>query len=726
MNHSFKKAPSLVKITLFFLFSLVVQMLWSQMESEGKPLYSFVKSNNEIPFFQVDADVLENFGNDMGKGHANQKKMAIARNLHFKMDVLEQGKWTDLNGFMVCQLGIYAQGAKSLGLTFERFILPRGAKVFVLNAERAKGAFTERNHKLHGGLTVSHLPGNKLVIELQIPKGKESVSELKIGQVSYGFAELSNGRSVDLFSQSCNVDVNCFDSKLGALTKKSVVKILANNEDYCTGTLINNLKNDNKPYLITANHCISNATEAQNSVFIFNHEKSDCNGYSFSFNRQISGAKLLATSSYIDFSLVELSLAPPYHYGPFYAGWDMDTTHLQNTYIIHHPSGDFKKISIDNDPPAISSYKVKGVIDKTFDPLAFWEIKQWDMGTTEGGSSGGPLFDQDFRLIGTLSGGDANCVENFNDYFARFDRSWNDYSRPENQLEVWLDPDNTGLTYCNGRLPFVDIDSTNYELGQIDGKNAYYETAGDWGCLSGHSSLNFNYFAEKFTVSDTASLLGFWINPAKIVRKSIKPIVRFIIWKGELEKSTASLVYQVDVPIEYFKENQWSFVPLDNFYSMDSVFYIGYQIFYSSYQNIFAMNHSAPAVGTSGNTAFVYHISDGWIPLYNAIGKENSTSLFIKAVLNDPDRVVAIPKNPDPLPMEIYPNPCDQYLFVKSPKPIDWIAVYNVNGMCVKYVQNTDGQKKVMVETQGLVNGIYFVQICAEKEVNFSKFIVRH
>ena len=41
-----------------------------------------------------------------------------------------------------------------------------------------------------------------------------------------------------------------------------------------------------------------------------------------------------------------------------------------------------------------------------------------DIGTTEEGSSGGPLFNNSYQLIGTLTGGSANCAYPVNDYYA--------------------------------------------------------------------------------------------------------------------------------------------------------------------------------------------------------------------------------------------------------------------------------------------------------------------
>lgn len=69
----------------------------------------------------------------------------------------------------------------------------------------------------------------------------------------------------------------------------------------------------------------------------------------------------------------------------------------------------------------------------------------WDIGVTEGGSSGSPLFDQNGLIVGQLAGGSAACAgTNDNggfDVYGRFDKSWDFGSSPTNSLKPWLDPD---------------------------------------------------------------------------------------------------------------------------------------------------------------------------------------------------------------------------------------------------------------------------------------------
>jgi len=112
---------------------------------------------------------------------------------------------------------------------------------------------------------------------------------------------------------------------------------------------------------------------------------------------------LLATADdHLDFALLELSVVPPEIYHPYYAGWDRVQEYLDTSVCIHHPAGDVKKISKDYDTLGLGSFT-------GYDSHKHWQIKEWDEGTTEGGSSGSGLFTVEGLLIGTLSGGEADC-----------------------------------------------------------------------------------------------------------------------------------------------------------------------------------------------------------------------------------------------------------------------------------------------------------------------------
>ncbi|MFH2096406.1 MAG: PKD domain-containing protein, partial [Bacteroidota bacterium] len=159
----------------------------------------------------------------------------------------------------------------------------------------------------------------------------------------------------------------------------------------------------------------------------------------------VSGCTLRATTTALDFCLVEMSAMPDQvDCEPYWCGWNNSATPAANTTGIHHPMGDVKKICVDNDPPAIGNY------GSGYDANSHWHIAEWDAGVTEGGSSGSALFDENHRVVGDLTGGQAACGYVFNDYYARFDRSWDDYTPTDQQLKYWLDPTNSGVTTLDG------------------------------------------------------------------------------------------------------------------------------------------------------------------------------------------------------------------------------------------------------------------------------------
>ncbi|MEC8422502.1 MAG: hypothetical protein VX000_01930, partial [Myxococcota bacterium] len=65
-------------------------------------------------------------------------------------------------------------------------------------------------------------------------------------------------------------------------------------------------------------------------------------------------------------------------------------------------------------------------------------------GTTEGGSSGSPLFSEEHRVVGVLTGGQAACGNDASDWYGRLAYAWEDGSSSNRRLKDWLDPDDRG------------------------------------------------------------------------------------------------------------------------------------------------------------------------------------------------------------------------------------------------------------------------------------------
>ena len=172
-----------------------------------------------------------------------------------------------------------------------------------------------------------------------------------------------------------------------------------NGTDTCTGALINNTANDRRPFFLTADHCGINAGNAPSMVVFWNFENSTCrtpntaasggtgDGDTTQFN---TGAILRAGNSITDFTLVELDDPIENDVDAFYAGWDRTEANPESVIGIHHPAVAEKRISFSFIPD--SDHFGRSARTSPGDGR-FARVVSWDNGTTEGGSSGSPLFD---------------------------------------------------------------------------------------------------------------------------------------------------------------------------------------------------------------------------------------------------------------------------------------------------------------------------------------------
>ena len=167
----------------------------------------------------------------------------------------------------------------------------------------------------------------------------------------------------------------------------------------------------------------------------------------------MSGAVLRAQGTPSDFCLVEITGGlvngtVPAAYTPYFSGWDNTETISPSAVCIHHPSGDIKKIAIENN--ALISTNFGGSPSNSH-----WGVLSWDLGVTEPGSSGSPLFNQNRRIIGQLHGGASACGASvLSDEYGKVSVSWNPAgSTSSGQLKYWLDPNNTNASFVDGYDP---------------------------------------------------------------------------------------------------------------------------------------------------------------------------------------------------------------------------------------------------------------------------------
>ncbi|MFA8436090.1 MAG: PKD domain-containing protein [Marinifilaceae bacterium] len=436
----------LILLTLFTFTRLV-----GQIRSEGQPVFNNGALKSSLRAITMPQLQQAMQSSDHHEERSKLKRLKYAQRYKISYSIKESGRWDTISdGRRVWRLKLSSPGAYSIGIVFTRFHLPEGAQLFLYSSQtdQVLGAYTSLNNKLSRRLAIEPLEGDEVIIEYIEPVDVVKSAELEIGELLHDyknvFAHLKTLRLRK--AGSCNVNINCAEGADWQREKNAVCHILY--AGYIgSGALINNTRNDGKPYFLTANHTLGNQDLATDAIFFFNYESETCEGTTGSKTHTISGSTLRATTSRLDFSLVELSVTPPSSFHPYYAGWNRGDVPAENTTCIHHPGGDVKKISKDFDAPVTGSYN-DGFVK--FDANTHWKILRWDVGTTEGGSSGSPLFDQNHRIVGDLTGGDASCLDPVNDYYAKFSVSWDRFSDPSQQLKYWLDPDNTGVITLNG------------------------------------------------------------------------------------------------------------------------------------------------------------------------------------------------------------------------------------------------------------------------------------
>ena len=113
---------------------------------------------------------------------------------------------------------------------------------------------------------------------------------------------------------------------------------------------------------------------------------------------------------------------------------------------IHHPAGHEKRISFENDALAISDYEPSPGGNAT----THLKVFDWDLGTTEGGSSGSAIWNASKRIVGTLHGGFAACGNDDADYYGRLFTSWSGGGSASTRLSDHLDPTAQGAETLDG------------------------------------------------------------------------------------------------------------------------------------------------------------------------------------------------------------------------------------------------------------------------------------
>ncbi len=379
------------------------------------------------------------------------------------------GELAEVPGGRIWRVEVSAPGALGLSAYFDHISFREGEMMFLYPPDKSHilGAYTSLNNNPAGQFATSLIYGDRFILEFFQPSAITSLPELHLNEVAWAYRGVSNTgdeRNAEGAAGKCEVNVACPEGNAWQEQKNGVVRIQIKKGGqlyWCSGSMLNNTSQDKKPYLLTADHCGFSATsnDLLQWIFYFGYEAPSCvyTGVIYP-TKSIIGATLKAhggnsgdTGS--DFYLVLLNQSIPDSFNVFLNGWNRKDTASASGTGIHHPEGDVKKISTYSIPLVSTNY-IGGPV------VSHWKVV-WDgttsgHGVTEGGSSGSPIFDNEGRIVGTLTGGYSACDSaslNSPDYYGKLSYSWNSNgSDSASRLDYWLAPGNPQAMYLHGML----------------------------------------------------------------------------------------------------------------------------------------------------------------------------------------------------------------------------------------------------------------------------------
>ena len=272
-------------------------------------------------------------------------------------DLSNSGQWeTYPGGGRLWRLRVASPGAKSINLCYSNYRLPEGAQLYIYSSDRKHviGAFTSANNKPSGGFATGLVFGDDVVVEYYEPAGVDFAGSIEISRITHGYryidglldmltpdkqAEITNDPNPPVpmgdaqgaqhrtsgsmgveesfgDSGACQVNINCPEGSNWQDEKRAVAMIVVDGFRWCSGSLMNNVRQDLTPYFLTADHCLTDGYDAvsnpimTNWSFYWMYEVPGCVGGSDFTPPITNGATLVSNDSPSDYALLLLTGEP--------------------------------------------------------------------------------------------------------------------------------------------------------------------------------------------------------------------------------------------------------------------------------------------------------------------------------------------------------------------------------------------------------------------------------
>src|SRR5690606_3342826 len=208
------------------------------------------------------------------------------------------------------------------------------------------GAYTSEQNRPEGLLGTWPVSGDQVWIEYYEPKSQAGKGQLHIQKVVHGFYQIT-GDSLETRdyndSSSCNYDVNCdigYDFSHQKEFLKRSVSLFIVGGSVCTGTLINNVENNQAPYFITANHCDDGNPATWACRFNWYRANPLCdtlgNDTCPTYHLCISGAAKLMSKPKSGVRFLRIKGYVTHKWNVYWAGWNRSTEEIWEFPVSVH------------------------------------------------------------------------------------------------------------------------------------------------------------------------------------------------------------------------------------------------------------------------------------------------------------------------------------------------------------------------------------------------------
>lgn len=327
------------------------------------------------------------------------------------------GNWSASAGVAAWHYAVRIPTAVSLSFHALHVRLPGSA---ILTVQGRSTTVVYRGSDLRGSELWSRIqPGDTLDLTLQVSPAQRSAVRLDIVSLQAGYRSIGAGvqdhpyyRKLRQLGQTpgaantgCVQNYECSVTAANTPAGQATVGLVVSNLYQCTGTLVDDVTQDNVPYILTARHCETGRLGggdpgAASAVTVYWDAVTPCNSalgalYDPGVKTQ-SGATTVVEQQ--DAWLIRLDDSPIVSDAEL-AGFDAAGDTVQGGYTIHHALGFDKQFTTwFGNAYAVQDNGALGVSYAS----NFWETVT-ATGTIGPGASGSGLFNQYDLLVGSLS-----------------------------------------------------------------------------------------------------------------------------------------------------------------------------------------------------------------------------------------------------------------------------------------------------------------------------------